>query len=331
MNDPRHIDPSPSPLWPTRRPIQRVAGLTRDEFERRFLTSNGGAGEPVIVTDALDRWPAKAWTLDHFRRRFGDLKVRAWCRSSRRKPYQPVGYEMPLAAYIDYVERGDLTKPPAGAVAVSEATELESAMGTLYWYENLGRPEFAPLLDEFDNDLYFIDNLQARLRGDWKRAIFYFPFSNIFIGGPGTCVDMHKDYWSSHTVIAEIVGRKHAILFPPGDAPYVHNAAGEPIDPRNVDPAEFPAYAKATLYEGTLNGGEMLFMPPDWYHDVLGLEPSLAIGMNFFTVHNIGEYLPNLLSYPLQLYSVLDKHPTLRAQLHDAEGRLLPVAPATHG
>ena len=50
---------------------------------------------------------------------------------------------------------------------------------------------------------------------------------------------------------------------------------------------------------------------------------SYHMALNIFTVHNIGNYLPNLLSYPLQLFDVLAKHPTLRGEVHDAAGKLL--------
>jgi hypothetical protein len=318
------IDPEPSPLWSNLQPIERVAGISREEFERRFITSHGGEGRPAIVTDAMERWPLRGtWSLDSFRERFGHLTVRCWCRSSRRKPYTAIGYELALAEYIDYCRDGDVTQPPPGARPVSAEATLSPEAGTLYWYENISRPELAPLLEDFDVDLYFIDNLQARLRGDWKRLIFHFPFTNLFIGGPGTCVDMHKDYWSTHTIIAHLEGRKHAVLFPPGDAPYLLNADREPLDPRRLDAEAYPDFHRATPFAGFLEPGEMLFLPPNWYHDVLGLSASLSLGMNIYSVHNFGEYLPNLLSYPLQIYKVLESHPTLRRELHDADGRLL--------
>lgn len=318
------INPEPSPLWSRRHPIERVAGISREEFERRFITSHEGEGRPVILTDAMADWPALGkWSLDFFRERYGELTVRCWCRSSRKKPYTAVGYELKLADYIDYCRHGDVSQPPPGAKAVTEQTELTPEAGTLYWYENLSRPEFAPLLDDFDLDVAFVDNLQARLRGDWKRLIFHFPFTNLFIGGPGTCVDLHKDYWSTHTLIAHFEGRKHATLFRPSDGPYLLNADREPLDPRNVDPEAYPDFDKATLFEGYLEPGEVLFMPPNWYHDVVGLSATLSLGLNIYTVHNFGEYLPNLLSYPLQIHQILENHPTLRRELHDAEGRLL--------
>jgi hypothetical protein len=327
----RHVHHEPHPSWRNRQPIDRVSGISREEFERRFVTSHGGEGRPVILTDAMERWPLKGkWSLDFFAERHGHLSVRAWCRSSRKKPYAAIGYELLLRDYIEYCRSGDLTQPPPGARPVSEETRLLPEAGTLYWYENLARPEFAPLLEDFDVDLYFIDNLQARLRGEWKRLAFFMPFTNLFIGGPGTCVDLHHDYWSSHTIIAHLEGRKHAILFPPRDGKYLFNTDNEPLDPRNLDPEAYPDFNKATLFEGGLEPGDLLFMPPNWYHDVLGLSATLSLGMNFYSLHNLGEYLPNLLSYPRQLYQALAQHPTLWKELHDEQGMLLSERPGSN-
>ncbi len=272
----------------------------------------------------MDGWRCKEkWSLDFFAAHYGGLMVRCWSRSLRRDPEKIAGYELPLSDYIAYCRTGDLTQPPAGARSVGAIAQLRPDAGTLYWHENFSRPEFAPLLDDFDLDVYFLDNLQARLRGDWKRFILYCPFTNLFIGGTGTCISLHKDYWTSQTLIAHLEGRKHAILFPPTDGNFLHSANHEPLDPRNFDPVAYPDYAKATLFETYLEPGDLLFMPSNWYHDILGLTPTLSLALNIFTIHNFGTYLPNLLSYPLQLFDTLSKHPTLRRELHDASGKLV--------
>ncbi len=308
--------------WPKRGAVERVSNLSRAEFEARFITSFNGEGRPVILTDAMDHWAcARKWSLDYFRREFGHLLVvRCWCRNSRKKPYFAVGYELELAAYIDYCRHGDLRRPPLQAKMVGDAP-LEPDSPSLYWYENLARPEFRPLLDDFDVELGFVDNLQSRLTGEWRKLVFYFPFANLFIGGAGANVALHQDYWSTHTLIAHLEGRKHAMLFAPHEGGHLFNQEKEPIDPRKPDPAQFPTFAEATLYECILEPGETLFMPPNWLHDVVSLDATLSLGMNFFTTHNFGEYFSNLLCYPLQIHQILSNHPVLSKAVRDASGK----------
>jgi hypothetical protein len=317
------IDQAQLARWPLRRDIPRVSRISRDEFERRFIIGDDGLGVPAIVTDAFDTWPCRNWTIDMFRDRFADLLIRCYARSSRVRPYDTVGYELSMGEYIDYCRNGNQRQPPSGAKAITPRTDLYDGVGSLYWYENFARPEFQALIDDFKVDFYFIDNLQAHLRGDWKKFTLFLPFANLFVGGPGTCVDLHKDYWNTHTLILQLEGRKHAMIFSPHERARLKNAADEPIDPRHVDAAAYPDFEGAVVYEGTLEPGETLFMPPNWYHDVLGLTPSLSLGLNIVTIHNFGEYLPNLLSYPLQLFDALANHPTLASELHDRDGRPL--------
>ena len=106
--------------------------------------------------------------------------------------------ELPLAAYIAYCRDGDLTQPPPGRGRWGRRGAAAGRRDAVL-ASRTSRPEFAPLLEDFDLDVYFLDNLQARLRGDWKRFIFFCPFTNLFIGGAGTCISLHKDYWSSQT------------------------------------------------------------------------------------------------------------------------------------
>jgi hypothetical protein len=301
--------------------VERVSRISRPEFEERFITSFNGEGRPVVLTDVMDNWAcARKWSLDYFRQEFGRLLVRCWCRNSRKKPYPAVGYELELAAYIDYCRHGDLRRPPPQAKMVGDAP-LEPDSASLYWYENMARPEFRPLMDDFDVEFYFIDNLQSRLTGEWRKLVFYFPFANLFIGGAGANVALHKDYWSTHTLISHFEGRKHAMLFAPHEEVHLFNRDKEPIDPRKPDLAQYPTFAEATLYECALEPGETLFMPPNWLHDVVSLDPTLSLGMNFFTPHNFGEYFSNLLCYPLQIHQVLSKHPTLSKCMRDDSGK----------
>lgn len=304
--------------WPDRCTIERVSGISREDFERRFILSDEGAGRPAILTDAIATWPARAkWSLDFFRERFGHLAVRVSAVNARREPSLVTAYELTLAQYIDYIRAEDLRRPPAAGESVGERPDLPPDAGSLYWIENLARREFEPLFDDFDVDLYFLDNLPARMTGEWKRFPFYLPYGNLFIGGAGSCVSLHRDFWSTHTLISQFEGRKQLMLFAPSAAPYLETNDGETLDPRAVDEWRFPDFGNATLHHGVLEPGETLYMPPKWYHEIVGLGPSLSLAMNTFTVHNIGAYLPKLLARPLMIFEALKNHPTMGRDIRE--------------
>lgn len=323
------IDEEQITRWPTRHEIVRLEGISRRDFERDHIIGPDGHGRPAIIRNATPGWGCNGWSLEGFRSRFGDLTVRSHARSSRVAPYDVVSYEMTLAQHIDYCRGGDLSVPPPQARAVSSRADLYPQSGSLYWYESLARPEFRPLWDDVDVDFPFMDSLMARMEGDWRRFAFHLPFANVFIGGAGSCVDLHKDYWSTHTLIVHLEGHKHVMAFPKSAGPLIKNARNEPIDPRMPDEKEFPHFRDAPVYVGLIEPGDTLFLPPNWYHDVLGLSPSLSFGMNLFTVHNIGPYLSNLLAHPLQLFEALRSHPGIGPTLRDASGTPLGNRAAT--
>ena len=314
------IDEEQIRRWPQRHEIPRFEGISREKFEKDHIIGPDGQGRPAIIRNATPGWGCNRWSLDSFRERFGGLLVRSHARSSRVAPYDVVSYELTLAEHIDYCRGQSLFLPPPQAKALSKRTDLYPQSGTLYWYESLARPEFQPLWDDVDVDFEFMDSLMARLEGDWRRFAFHLPFANVFIGGAGSCVDLHKDYWSTHTLIVHLEGFKHVMAFPRSAASCIKNDRNEPIDPRQPDEREFPRFRDAPVHIGTIGPGDTLFLPPNWYHDVLGLTPSLSFGMNLFTVHNIGPYLSNLLSHPLQLFEALRSHPGIGPTLRDEAG-----------
>ena len=302
-------------LWKKRGTVPVVAGISRQEFAERFITSNDGMGYPVVVADAMDHWPARhKWDFSFFREKFGHLEIRCFHIEKRKPPYHTYEYRLKFADYIDYSCNGDFSVPPHPAVALFPQQQWPPS-STLYWAENIARPEFRPLLDDFNPDLYFVEDPMQLLPGEWKRLVFFFPHSNLFLGGPGTNVALHNDHWSSHTFIGQLQGKKHALLFAPKDKPLLFNKYNEPIDPRKPDREEFPDFEKATVFECELEPGQALFLPKNWLHDVVAITSSISLSWNFCTWHNYADYMPNILRHPYELAELLKKNPVLSKEL----------------
>ena len=77
-------------------PVDRQSGLTQRAFAAQYLRPQ----KPVIVTDAIDHWPAKRrWTPAFFREQYG----------SRRVTVDGVEYQ--LSQLLDLIERSSPSKP----------------------------------------------------------------------------------------------------------------------------------------------------------------------------------------------------------------------------
>lgn len=73
------------------------------------------------------------------------------------------------------------------------------------------------------------------------------------------------------------------LLFSPADSPYLYphedsllsNTAQ--VDPINPDFEKFPEFSKGTMYKCILEAGDMLYIPPKWWHHVIALGKSFSV------------------------------------------------------
>lgn len=78
--------------------VDRVA-LNEAEFESRYERHR----IPVVIQGAIDHWPALGkWSLDHFRRHYGDRRVR--CRGQIS--------DITLGEYLDRLPSSTREDPP---------------------------------------------------------------------------------------------------------------------------------------------------------------------------------------------------------------------------
>lgn len=88
---------------------------------------------------------------------------------------------------------------------------------------------------------------------------------------------------TSRITIFQVYGQKQVVLFSPSDSTnlYPHETLllsnTAQVDPINPDLGRFPNFTKATMYKCLIQSGEMLYMPPKWWHHVVSLEKSFSV------------------------------------------------------
>ncbi|XP_014364901.2 bifunctional peptidase and arginyl-hydroxylase JMJD5 [Papilio machaon] len=100
-------------------------------------------------------------------------------------------------------------------------------------------------------------------------------------GPKGTLSPLHYD--AKRNLLAQVIGKKHMFLFSPNDTDYLyphdsqllHNTAQ--VDPRKPDLEKYPKYKEVKPYYCTLSPGQMLFIPPKWWHCVESLSISFSV------------------------------------------------------
>lgn len=102
-----------------------------------------------------------------------------------------------------------------------------------------------------------------------------------WLGPKGTVSPMHYD--PKHNLLAQVFGHKKIILAAPGDTPNLYPHETEmlkntsQIDAENIDTRAYPMCANVKFYEFNLYEGEILYIPPRWWHYVRSLEKSFSV------------------------------------------------------
>jgi hypothetical protein len=295
----------------TRMQIARVSKVDRETFSHDYLT---GIGTPVIVTDAIDRWPASTrWTFDFFRSRYGSDTVLATAGMFSR-----AAKAMKLTDYLDYCEapergaRGLWVDPDTGR---PQATPCEEPKDPFYLYSWNPLAHHPELRADITASPYFVADWMSLLPDSVLELLHWADTPNfwLLIGPKGTRSSFHQDHGFLHSYLAQIAGRKKCALVSPADSEFMYGGA---VDPERPDLDRFPKFARATLFEAILEPGELLFMPSAWWHHVVALEKSITFSYDFFNETNFGAHFESRVRDIPSLVGALDRNPALREMLN---------------
>jgi hypothetical protein len=229
--------------------IERIAPPSLAVFRREYQAPR----RPVILTGLMEDWPARRWSIDHLRLRYGDRTVTAVptrggqvVHSARDGvPYEPIRF----GDYLDMLE-GEATATSYMIFPVSDVL-----------------PE---LMSEFVLPVYCRD-------APWFRARFW--LSPAETGSP-----LHRD--APDNLFAQIFGRKRFVLFAPADSRnlYPHRFwSGVPnfsrADAERPDYQRFPRLRRARPIACEVGAGEVLYLPRYWWHQVTSLERSASVNL----------------------------------------------------
>ena len=242
--------------------------LSREEFVTNYLSAN----RPVVVTDAMDTWDARRWTLESFERDFGDhavmlqspefdgrevSKLRDFIRQVRAFEHMPV----------------ELLPPPADMPYARNVKASEGEDFTTAAFERLAthweRPYFVPVGGYVSPGkmLCSLPNYQPH------------PHFGFYLSPRGAATALHVDGGFSNALLGQITGEKKVFLFSPDQTPRLPRYKQRP--PAHYLRGERPDFANERPLEFTLRPGMMMFIPKYHWHEVYTLSASISITYNF--------------------------------------------------
>jgi hypothetical protein len=224
-------------LWPRGSPGPRAS---------RSSISRPRAAALEEARGAAASWRAlREWSLDLFAARYPGDTVRLMDQEDLRAGTARASREVTLAEF---------------------AARVRSGAGDYLRFSPLAcdHPELCEDLD--------MEWLRARGDGQAHRRPL-----QLFIAGPGTGTDMHCEVPS--TLFVQVTGRKRWRLYAPGTClfleppaartPY-YFSAGNPDAPGACG---LPLFERADSLETELEPGDVLWVPPFWWHYVVNLSP----------------------------------------------------------
>lgn len=243
-------------------PYSEVPTLTAQDVEvvrRDFLFAN----RPVKITGLLDSWPARSWSLQNLRERWGQLAIE----------------------YTEHVERGAVTDSVKHRSTLGEFLSLidqPENTGRFYWTA-YNQVEPVGLVRELAQEVKELPGLSA---GQTEGSIYY------WIGPKGTRSGLHFDPYN--VLFAQVKGSKRFYLLPPSAIHrlYLFNEFFSPVDMEFPDGHRFPKSVglKPTVLE--VHEGEVLLIPVGWFHQVTSLSFSISISLTNLDVPGGNAYTP---------------------------------------
>ena len=226
--------------------VDRVSGLTPDEFRTRFADTD----QPVVLQDFAKDWAAlEKWTPEYFKEKYGSNQVKVFS--------------------------GDFGKP--GETYMSKADTM--AFGT-YLDEILthGKDLRIFLYNIMSNapELYNDITLPKLLDGISKNFLF------TFFGPKGAVTQNHYDIDMTHVFHTAIRGRKKIYLFHPDQSQKLYRhpfTIRSYIDIEQPDFERYPHARGVKGYKIMLEPGETLFMPAGFWHHMIYEDAGYAISL----------------------------------------------------
>ena len=209
-------------------------------------------GQPVIITNAINHWPAfndHKWTLDYI----NDV---AGCRT------------VPIEIGSKYTD--DAWSQRLMTVSEFIQKHIESPEGTTGY---LAQHELFEQIPELQNDI----SVPTYCCLGQKEGVDI----NAWFGPKETVSPLHHD--PKHNFLCQVVGEKYIKLYSQDDTGYLYPNESKllfntsQVDVENPNLVDYPDFVKASSLECILKPGEMLYIPPKYWHYVRSLSTSFSV------------------------------------------------------
>ncbi|KAG6588179.1 Lysine-specific demethylase JMJ30 [Cucurbita argyrosperma subsp. argyrosperma] len=232
----------------TNKIVAKMSALSLEGFLREYFQP----GFPVIISDGMAHWPARTkWkSMDYLQKVAGDRTIPVEVGKNYLRPE----WKQELITFSEFLVRIQSNNRSDDITYLAQHPLFDQ-------------------IDELRKDICIPD--YCFVGGGELRSL------NAWFGPPGTVTPLHHD--PHHNILAQVVGKKYIRLY---DAslceelyPYTETMLcnSSQVDLDNIDEKEFPKVVDLDFVDCILEEGEMLYIPPKWWHYVRSLTTSFSV------------------------------------------------------
>jgi hypothetical protein len=141
----------------------------------------------------------------------------------------------------------------------------------------------------------------------WKK------WAELFIGTAGSQLPyLHYDNMMTAGFAAQLYGEKTYFFWPPHATPNIypglHGARNMSFvrDIHNVDASLYPTFAELQPIEATVRAGEVLWVPPGWWHITRQNQINISVGGNYMNALNATDFFAEVREFMKENHGLCD-------------------------
>jgi len=240
------------------RQIPRFSASNRQKFLAEFRLKR-----PAVLTGGLANWPGTLFDLRRLADRFGALPVLTYRVPSKAKARRMSSIRSDFYVWSD---RGGDRKQLRHWTFARFLAALRKGSAHYCMINGIKNSRLRDLLAAETGEFSCFP-LDATTTESAR--------CEFFIGSKDTGPGLHHD-GAVENFLCQLIGAKRVTLFSPADVPYLYPADSwlaptghfsAVADSFHPDYERYPLFRRATAYRCRLDVGDVLYIPPYWYHD----------------------------------------------------------------
>lgn len=213
------------------------------------------ADAPLILSGAASEWPAAAWTPESLAERRGDQPVALYAFTLRD------AIPATLGEFVAHLNGEPTRLADHRDLYLAWDARLLGSLGLKSSYD-----------------------FRSLFGGRWGKQ-----HTAFWMGGAGAHTPLHTDL-DAPNLHAVVHGRKRFVLFSPSETRFLYptniyefGSRFSAVDTRTPNAGRHPLAARARGYVASLEPGDVLYIPPGWWHAVTCLETCVSLNTWLFT------------------------------------------------